>query len=125
MRITEVSVPSSWPSPELGLDFGWWHGPWDLERQAEWVELFYTLCYSVPEVSEITWWNATDEGAFIKDGGLMFADYLQACCGDVGAPHQWLERGRHRASGQQGPFKGYRTGGRVRDHSKARRRDRS
>ncbi|HHT73022.1 MAG TPA: hypothetical protein GX008_04825 [Firmicutes bacterium] len=75
VRITEVSVPSSWPSPELGLDFGWWHGPWDLERQAEWVELFYTLCYSVPEVSEITWWNATDEGAFIKDGGLMFADY--------------------------------------------------
>lgn len=75
IRITEVSVPSSAPAPELNLDFGYWHGPWDLERQAAWVEMFYTLCYSLPQVTEITWWNATDEGSFIKNGGLMSADY--------------------------------------------------
>src|SRR5690606_13195011 len=39
------------------------------------VELFYTLCYSLPQVQEITWWNITDEAAFIKDGGLLFEDY--------------------------------------------------
>lgn len=73
--ITEVSVPSSHPSPEREIDFGYWHGPWTPERQAEWVELFYTLCYSLPQVQEITWWNATDEAAFIKDGGLLYEDY--------------------------------------------------
>lgn len=83
VRITEVSVPSTAPPPELGLDFGWWHGPWSLERQAEWVELFYTLCYSLPEVTEITWWNATDEGAFIHHGGLMFADYTPKPAAEV------------------------------------------
>lgn len=75
INVSEVSVPSSHPRPEWGLDLGYWHGPWSLERQAEWVELFYTLCYSIPQVQEITWWNPTDEGAFIRDGGLLFNDY--------------------------------------------------
>lgn len=75
INVSEVSVPSSHPLPEWGVDFGFWHGPWDPQRQADWVELFYTLCYSIPQVQEITWWNPTDEGAFIKDGGLLYDDY--------------------------------------------------
>lgn len=72
--VTEVSVPSSHPAADSGLDIGWWHGPWDPERQAAWIKLFYTLCYSIPQVKEITWWNASDEASFIKDGGLLHAD---------------------------------------------------
>lgn len=95
IRVTEVSVPSSYPDEEMGLDFGWWHEKWDLNQQAKWVEYFYTLCYSLPQVEEITWWNATDEGAFIKDGGLMFADYTPkpAAHSLQTLTTEWLTRG--------------------------------
>jgi len=74
VNISEVSVPSSHPAPD-GPRIGEWHGPWTPERQAEWIRCFYTMCYSKPLTREITWWNITDEDAFIKDGGLMTADY--------------------------------------------------
>lgn len=95
INISEVSVPSTHPLPEWGIDLGYWHGPWDLERQAAWVELFYTLCYSIPQVREITWWNATDEGAFIRDGGLLFDDYTPKPAAKTLArlTSNWLARG--------------------------------
>ncbi len=74
VNISEVSVPSSAP-PEDGPYVGEWHGPWSPERQAAWVRAFYTLCYSKRAVREISWWNATDEAAFIYSGGLMTDDY--------------------------------------------------
>ncbi|HYF95311.1 MAG TPA: endo-1,4-beta-xylanase [Symbiobacteriaceae bacterium] len=74
VNISEVSVPSSHPGPD-GPFIGEWHGPWTPERQAEWIRCFYTMCYSKPMTREITWWNITDEDAFIKDGGLMTPDY--------------------------------------------------
>jgi hypothetical protein len=74
VNVSEVSVPSSAPEPD-GPYVGEWHGPWTPERQAEWVRAFYTLCYSKRQVREISWWNATDEAAFIHTGGLMTEDY--------------------------------------------------
>jgi len=74
VNISEVSVPSSAP-PEDGPYVGEWHGPWSPERQAAWVRAFYTLCYSKRAVREISWWNATDEAAFIYSGGLMTEAY--------------------------------------------------
>lgn len=99
--ITEVSVPSSHPAPDRGIDFGYWHGPWNPERQAEWVKLFYTLCYSLPQVEEITWWNPVDEGAFINDGGLLYDDYSpKPAAKTLGALTQgWLSKGMSSTSG--------------------------
>ena len=70
VNISEVSVPSA-PPPEDGPYIGEWHGPWSPERQAAWVKALYTLCYSKPCVQEVSWWNATDKGAFIHTGGLL------------------------------------------------------
>jgi GH35 family endo-1,4-beta-xylanase len=74
VNVSEVSVPSS-PPPENGPYVGEWLGPWSPERQAAWVKALYTLCYSKRCVQEVSWWNATDEGAFIHSGGLMTAAY--------------------------------------------------
>ncbi len=74
VNVSELSVPSS-PPPENGPYVGEWHGPWSPERQAAWVKALYTLCYSKVCVQEVTWWNATDEGAFIHSGGLMTRTY--------------------------------------------------
>ncbi len=74
VNVAEVSVPSSAPPPD-GPYVGEWHGPWTPERQAEWVRALYTLCYSKQPVREVTWWNATDEHAFIRSGGLLTEDY--------------------------------------------------
>lgn len=39
------------------------------------MRAFYTLCYSKRAVREISWWNATDEAAFIYSGGLTTEAY--------------------------------------------------
>lgn len=74
VNVSEVSTPSAAPPPQ-GPFVGEWHGPWTPERQAEWVRCFYTLCYSKLAVQEISWWNPTDEAAFIYSGGWMTDDY--------------------------------------------------
>jgi GH35 family endo-1,4-beta-xylanase len=52
-----------------------WHGTaWSEEIQADWVEQFYTLCYSIPEVEAITWWDFTDPG-YMPNGGLLTRDF--------------------------------------------------
>ena len=93
--ITEISIPSSYPAPEDNLDIGYWHKPWTPEHQAEWVRLIYTLYYSLPQVQEISWWNAVDEGAFVKNGGLLWDDYTPKPAGKALAEltSGWLGKG--------------------------------
>jgi GH35 family endo-1,4-beta-xylanase len=93
--ITEISIPSSYPAPEDNLDIGYWHKPWTPEQQAEWVKLIYTLYYSLPQVQEISWWNAVDEGAFVKDGGLLWEDYSPKPAGEAlgNLTSSWLSKG--------------------------------
>ena len=49
----------------------YWHGrPASQKEQADWIEAFYTLCYSKPQVEAITWWGFS-EPAFLPHGGMV------------------------------------------------------
>lgn len=51
---------------------GLWHQPWSETIQADWVEQFYTLCYSKPYIEAISWWDFADyPGHFWTHGGLL------------------------------------------------------
>jgi endo-1,4-beta-xylanase len=61
IHVTELGVLSSSAQAT-------WHGEaWTGRIQADWVEQFYTICYSKPQVQAITWWDFADP-AFIADG---------------------------------------------------------
>ncbi|MBI5878565.1 MAG: endo-1,4-beta-xylanase [Chloroflexi bacterium] len=88
LRVTEVGMPSQHavdPTAFFGSDHpaagGWWHGPWNETRQAEFSEGLYTLCAAQPNMSVITWWDFADRGVnrdigarFIPHGGLLRRD---------------------------------------------------
>ena len=48
-----------------------WHGHWDENLQAEWLEQIYTVHYAKPWVEAINWYDFVDEFSFIKNGGLL------------------------------------------------------
>jgi GH35 family endo-1,4-beta-xylanase len=74
VHITELGVSSSSepdprtqvpPSPDV------WHGTrWTEQVQADWVEQFYTLCYSKPEIDAVIWWNVSDPSLYANSGLL-------------------------------------------------------
>jgi len=99
VNVSEVSTPSEAP-PADGPFVGEWHGPWTPERQADWIRCFYTLCYSKPMVQEVSWWNPTDEAAFIYSGGLMADDYQPKPAYHAlrDLIHGWLAHGETRVS---------------------------
>jgi GH35 family endo-1,4-beta-xylanase len=66
--ITEISVPSSFND---SWRIGCWHGGWDEQTQAEWLKGFYSICFSKPFVTAVSWWDANDRNSFITDGGLL------------------------------------------------------
>jgi GH35 family endo-1,4-beta-xylanase len=76
VHITELGVSSSVEPSERDpiTDVHWrrfWHGrPWSESEQADWIEAYYTMCYSKPEIEAITWWDFSDP-AFIPHGGLV------------------------------------------------------
>ena len=71
VHVTELGVPSGNPSEVRMNTENPWHGTaWTQQVQADWVEQFYTICYSKPQVQAITWWDFADP-AFIKNGGLV------------------------------------------------------
>ncbi|WP_299408899.1 endo-1,4-beta-xylanase [Acaryochloris sp. IP29b_bin.148] len=77
IHITELGVSSNttraqntpFPNPP-----GLWHAPWSEAVQADWVEQFYTLCYSKPYIQAVTWWDLAD-GGFWPHGGLIRSDF--------------------------------------------------
>ncbi len=77
IHITELGVSSNttratntpFPDPP-----GLWHAPWSEHVQADWVEQFYTLCYSKPYIQAVTWWDLAD-GGFWPHGGLLRSDF--------------------------------------------------
>jgi GH35 family endo-1,4-beta-xylanase len=77
VHISEVQTPSSIeaePDKWLGgavAPSGWWHRPWDAEVQADWVEHFYTIMCSKPNLQAITWWSLSDRRSFWPHGGLL------------------------------------------------------
>ena len=74
VHITELGISSSSepdkrsqfvPSPDV------WHGTqWTETIQADWVEQYYTLCYSKPEIQAVIWWNFSDPGLHSNAGFL-------------------------------------------------------
>ena len=52
----------------------WKEGVWTEEEQAEYTERFYRVCFSVPAVQSIGWWDLTDYSAWQTGGGLLHAD---------------------------------------------------
>lgn len=79
VHVTELGVSSSHepqryynkfrkPSPH------YWHGrPWSESEQADWIEAFYTLCYSKPSIEAVSWWNFC-EPSFVPHSALLRED---------------------------------------------------
>ena len=74
IHITELSVSSATTTDErsqLREPKGLWHKPWSEAIQADWLEQFYTLCYSKPYIKAISCWDFTDQYNFWPHGGLL------------------------------------------------------
>jgi GH35 family endo-1,4-beta-xylanase len=77
IHITELGVSSAATIDEdshLQEPRGLWHKPWSEAIQADWIEQFYTLCYSKPYIKAISWWDLADGGSFWPHGGLLHPD---------------------------------------------------
>lgn len=77
IHITELGVSSATAIDkyaQLQEPLGLWHKPWSETIQADWVEQFYTLCYSKSYIKAISWWDLADGGNFWPHGGLIRAD---------------------------------------------------
>lgn len=48
-----------------------WHGHWNEEIQADWLEGLYTLAYSKPWIEAVNWYDFVDPYSWIKQGGLL------------------------------------------------------
>lgn len=76
--ITETAVPSA-PSHRAAVGTGQihssslnaWRGPWTEDIQADWVEMFCTIAMARECVRGITYWDADDDRAFIRNAGLL------------------------------------------------------
>ncbi len=78
IHITELGVPSDTTEDEnsfMKTPFGLWHKPWSETIQADWIEQFYTLCYSKPYIDAITWWDFSEQvNHFWAHGGFLKPD---------------------------------------------------
>lgn len=70
IHITEFMAPSG----GMPLTGARWRGQWNEETQAQYVEDFYTVCFGHPAVEAISWWDFSDEGAWVPHTGLIRAD---------------------------------------------------
>jgi len=68
-EVTVVSGKHGWHLPPP-----WPTTPEGEQRQADYVEQFYTLLFSHPAVQAITWWDFEDYGWQGAPGGLVHAD---------------------------------------------------
>jgi GH35 family endo-1,4-beta-xylanase len=51
-----------------------WRGAWTEETQAAYAEDFYRACFAHPAVEAISWWDFSDQGAWLPGGGLLRED---------------------------------------------------
>ncbi len=85
-HLTELGVPSfekeirpdTTPGDVYCLKYmywGLWHEMgWNERLQADWVEQFYTITYSHPQVEAITMWSMADPG-YVPASGLFTEDF--------------------------------------------------
>lgn len=82
VHITELGIPTSSEGITGGGPLPYehvWHGDtWNERIQADWIEQFYTICYSKPEIQAITWWVFSDSRSSRADPldrtGLLRSD---------------------------------------------------
>jgi len=79
VHVTELGVSSS-PEPQQYYRESrkpsphYWHGrPWSESEQADWIEAFYTLCYSKPGIEAVSWWSFC-EPSFVPHSALVRED---------------------------------------------------
>jgi len=71
LYITELEVPSA-----AGESGGMWHRQWDLLRQGQWIEQFYKIALSKPNVEAVTYSHLTDvRDSLISESGLLTAGF--------------------------------------------------
>jgi GH35 family endo-1,4-beta-xylanase len=79
IHITELGISSANEPVRMGEEVRRpgrrvWHGTeWSERIQADWLEQFYTICYSKPQIEAVSWWDFSDP-AFIPHGGLLRPD---------------------------------------------------
>ncbi len=72
---TFVSGDRGWDLEKTIPGFNWTSTPEDEARQADEVEQFYTIAFSHPSVGSISWWDLTDQAAWMgAPGGLLRED---------------------------------------------------
>jgi GH35 family endo-1,4-beta-xylanase len=62
---------SNWQ--QLSMSEGVWHGALNERTQADWMEQFYTLAASRPEIKALTWWDFI-EPSFSGNGAFLYED---------------------------------------------------
>jgi len=71
MYITNVEIPGRDSSGDIA---GFWHGPWDKPKQAEWLDQFYRIALSKACIDGVMYSNFTDVAdGTISESGLMTA----------------------------------------------------
>lgn len=60
---------------QLSMSEGTWHGGWNERTQADWMEHFYTLAASRPEIKALTWWDFI-EPSFSGNGAFLYEDEI-------------------------------------------------
>jgi GH35 family endo-1,4-beta-xylanase len=70
LHITEFT-PASGGQPITGSHR---QGIWNETAQAEYAERFYRVVFGHPAAVAITWWDLSDQGAWLKGGGLLRND---------------------------------------------------
>ncbi|MBM4019252.1 MAG: hypothetical protein FJ288_13175 [Planctomycetes bacterium] len=70
LHVTEFT-PASGGEPITGSHR---QGTWNEAAQAEYAEKFYRVVFGHPAAAAITWWDLSDQGSWLKGGGLLRND---------------------------------------------------
>jgi len=72
IHITYFHAPANFTS-----NLGYWHRrSWDEKLQSEWVEKFYTIAFSKPMMTDITYMTALDADYVTTGRGIVSAKYI-------------------------------------------------
>ncbi|MDH7602883.1 MAG: endo-1,4-beta-xylanase [Armatimonadota bacterium] len=78
VHITEHAMASDTsedPASNVKTPWGQWHAPHSQANQADWIEQLWTIAYSKPFVTAITYWDFCDKGGhFWPHGGFLDKD---------------------------------------------------
>ncbi len=96
IHLTGVQVPSASDprdsSDTMGAS-GYWHEPWSVDIQSQWLENFYKIAFSKPFVDTVTWQDLADKkDSMLTAGGLTTADLVAKPAFDklVYLKQQWM-----------------------------------